>query len=100
MTNDCTDATGRKRRPPGKRQSPEDRLLRLKDRRCPVHGVCMPQVSDFFEQKGGRYDGAEVCIVQCCRRDCQISGVQDSPNSPIELLPEWRFLFRKEVPRE
>ena len=77
-----------------KKQSIGDRQKRLEECRCPIHGLALSQVSPYFQQSGGRFDGTEVCLAACSRSDCSIRVVATGPGEPVELLPEWEHLLK------
>lgn len=69
------------------KQSATDRLFRLSEGRCPIHGLDMTQV-----EPGG--------IVGCPRKDCSIRAVMDFEIDEEEfrvlsctLLSEWQFII-------
>lgn len=77
-----------------KKQSIQDRVKRINEGRCPIHGLYMPQVGYWEEQKGGALDGAVVTEVECPRKDCNIRAKAAGPDGPWELLPEWKYLLQ------
>lgn len=56
-------------------QSRIDRLKRLEDGRCPIHGIGMVQVGQ---------DGA-LFRVECPRADCNVQGTTHEPHGPVTL---------------
>jgi hypothetical protein len=79
-----------------RKQSAKDRIKRINEGRCPIHGVSMTQVSCWDKQIGGALDSTDVCVVECPRRDCHIQAVAASADGPWELLPEWDPLLAGE----
>jgi hypothetical protein len=79
-----------------RKQSASDRFTRLSRGCCPIHGIFMPQVSNWNERVGGALDGAEVTVVECPRRDCDVRAFAASCDGPWELLPEFRHLLNEE----
>lgn len=72
------------------KQSYFDRITRLNDGRCPVHGIGLSQI-------GRTGEGANLrSIVGCGRRDCDISAYAQSIDGPWTLLPEHTHLLREE----
>jgi hypothetical protein len=69
------------------KQSPQDRLRRLADGCCPVHGVAFVQVGNTEVNGKQRYVG------ECPRMDCQIRATTHEPNGPAVLLPEFEHLI-------
>lgn len=64
-------------------QSKEDRLKRLEDGRCPVHGVAMIQMGirdSLFQAK-------------CPRSDCGIQGTTQEVHGAVALDPEHQELL-------
>jgi hypothetical protein len=64
-------------------QSVEDRLRRLEDGRCPVHGIGMVQVG----LKNALF------IARCPRSDRGIHGTASQPHGPVTLSPEHQTLL-------
>jgi len=95
-------------RPRGKsraKQSPADRLARLEEVRCPVHGWGMATLHMGLRDERGRlYD-----LLECCRKNCHIlvrgyrgrtEDFRDPWGQPVyrcrgELLPEWVYLLEE-----
>lgn len=69
------------------KQSPQDRLHRLSDGRCPIHGTPMPQVGNTIQGDKHLY------LVACPRRDCDIKATSESSFGPCDLLPEFEHLL-------
>ena len=63
-----------------RKQSVYDRLLRLSEGRCPIHGLQMYQT-------GLSADGTAY-IVSCTRQDCGFSGLTHEPFGPCVPMPE------------
>lgn len=66
------------------KQSIADRLKRLSDGRCPVHGTAMVQVG----VKGALF------VASCPRRDCGVQGTTSEPHGPVTLSPEHQELLQ------
>lgn len=79
-----------------RKQSAKDRIKRINEGRCPIHGLYMPQVGRWEEQIGGPLDGAQFTIVECPRNDCNIQAKAVGPQGPWELLSEWDYLLAGE----
>lgn len=62
-----------------------DRLKRLEDGRCPIHGLAMTQV-------GLVHEGA-VFVVACPRKDCVVKGHSVEPFGPAMLADEFAHLL-------
>ncbi|PNG50312.1 hypothetical protein WDL1P1_00362 (plasmid) [Variovorax sp. WDL1] len=71
-----------------RKQSAQDREIRLSEGRCPVHGCAMHQV--------GLAKGERRLIVGCPRGDCEIRGTAERPAGPVVLLPEHEHLLAGE----
>lgn len=69
------------------KQIARDRAERLKDGRCPIHGIDMPQIGLDGEGVEQRF------LVGCPRKDCEIKGTSVMPFGPVELLPEYATLI-------
>lgn len=69
------------------------RRQRLEVCRCPIHGIALTQISSYYQKIGGRFDGAEVAIASCPRRDCGIEVFALGPDGPTELRPAWEHLI-------
>jgi hypothetical protein len=65
-----------------RKQSPTDRLHRLHQGRCPVHGISMPQVDSWYYPEAGR----AYTVVGCPREDCSIRAKAYSIDGPWELV--------------
>lgn len=76
-----------------RKQSVIDRVKRLSEGRCPVHGIPMPQVDRWYAQEDGLLSGKQYTIVECPRADCQIRAKAYQWDGPWELLPEWKYLL-------
>lgn len=74
-----------------RKQSSDDRLKRLKEGGCPVHGIGMGQV--------GLSEDRSAFIMECPRRDCSIrtfeEDAEDGSIVSIKLLPEFEYLLGK-----
>jgi hypothetical protein len=76
-----------------RKQSREDRLRRLENGCCPIHGIPMHQVG--LTSQGDEDD--VLYIAECDRKDCNIRGTTDEPFGPLTLLPEFRHLLDGEA---
>lgn len=74
------------------KQSPHDRLLRLQDCRCPVHGTPMTQTGTTV------LNGMNAYLAECPRADCDIKGTSFEAQGPLTLLPEFEHLIRPGSP--
>lgn len=78
-----------------KKQSNLDRIKRLKEGRCPIHGTPMTQIGleDILMPCGhwefGRY------VVGCGRKDCEIKAYEEEPFKDAVLLPEFQYLINE-----
>jgi len=72
-----------------RKQSRDDRLKRLKESRCPIHGIAMGQVDIF--------DDRITFIMECPRKDCNIRAfeidAEDGSIVSITLLSEFKYLL-------
>jgi len=72
-----------------RKQSRDDRLKRLKEGCCPIHGIVMGQVDIS--------DDRITFIMECPRRDCNIRtfeiDAEDGSIESIALLPEFKYLL-------
>lgn len=73
-----------------RKQSPEDRELRLSKGCCPVHGLPMPQVGNC------EVDGEHFYLVECPRLSCSIQGLTAEPDGPIALTQQFSHLLEPE----
>lgn len=67
------------------KQSIQDRLTRLADGRCPVHGTGMVQVG---------LNGV-LFVARCPRRDCGVTGTATVPHGPVTLSPDHQKLVQE-----
>jgi len=65
-------------------QSPADQALRLKEGRCPVHGLCMWQTGRL----GLPGHAGPLTLCECPRRDCKLLCWSASPDGPSYLVWE------------
>ena len=72
------------------KQSTQDRQLRLSEGRCPIHGIWMPQIESWHEEKG-----ISFTIVGCPRKNCNIKVRAYSINGPWDLLPQFKYLLQQ-----
>ena len=84
------------------KQSRADRLLRLSEGRCPVHGLRMPRVDKWYfvdtdepdiDWDEDSADRETYTIFGCPRKDCGIKAKASSFDGPWELLEEWKYLL-------
>jgi len=72
------------------KQSKQDRLRRLNRGRCPVHGVLMTQVDDWFPDG----DGDRYTIVGCPRKDCEILVLAwDEYSGPYRMHEDFEYVI-------
>ena len=71
-----------------RKQSHEDRLRRLKEYCCPVHGTIMSQIDIWYYPVGGR----DYTFIGCGRRDCAIT-VRQYGDGELELTDAWSHLL-------
>ena len=71
-------------------QSKADRLLRLSEGRCPIHGGQMGQVGNTVEP-----DGSSMFVAECGWRTCGIQAKTSSPEGPAQLLPGFEYILNK-----
>lgn len=74
-----------------RKQSTEDRLRRMNDGRCPIHGTAMGQVDGWYYPEGEK----PYTIEGCGRRDCHVRVKAYSYDGPRELMPEWAHLLKE-----
>lgn len=79
-----------------RRQSPEDRIKRLKKGCCPIHGMFMGQISCWEKRVGGELDGELVTTVECERKACGIKAYAVDIDGPYELFPEFKHLLSRD----
>lgn len=83
-----------------KKQSKLDRLKRLNESRCPIHGLFMSQVGEHYIYSdpcntcGEKKFIDQLYIVKCPRKNCDIKGVTESYDLPVQLLPEFLYLLK------
>lgn len=63
------------------KQSKQDRLRRLSNGWCPVHGMWMPHVDNWYDEQHRRH----LAIVECPRRDCDIRALVMDYSGPWEI---------------
>ena len=71
-----------------------DRRKRLREGRCPIHGLWMSQIDVWYYPK----DGRPYTIVGCPREDCQILARAYSIDGPWELVGEFEALLDADLP--
>ncbi len=71
------------------KQRSVDRIKRLLDGRCPIHGDGMSQV--------GVSSDSSVAIVKCNRKICDIEGWTFRCNGPVMLLPDWAHVIDEDI---
>lgn len=69
------------------KQSVEDRMKRLEEGRCPVHGTAMVQIGRV--QVGGK----EHFLAECPRLACDIKATTQEPHGQAVLLDEFSHLI-------
>jgi hypothetical protein len=75
------------------RQSKNDRLKRLKEGCCPIHGICMSQIGlEEILLSCGHYKTGRF-IVGCGRKDCDIKAYEEEAFKDAVLLPEFEYLL-------
>lgn len=70
-----------------------DRLRRLSEGRCPIHGAHMTQVEAWHETDGGIYT-----IVACLQPDCSIRARASRVNGPYELGLAFEYVLEMQAP--
>lgn len=70
------------------KQTPADRLSRLADGRCPIHGLPMYQVGSAVVDEKTRF------VAECTRADCNVQATTHEPFGPAVLLPEFEYLLK------
>lgn len=72
-----------------RKQNKEDRLRRLREGYCPIHGISMVQVEPC--------DNGVTFVMGCPRRDCNIQAFEidkeDFSIRSIILSPEFEYLL-------
>lgn len=72
-----------------RRQSLVDRINRLNNGCCPIHGLFMSQVDGWYYPD----DREPYTIVGCPRNDCDAQARADSNNGPWEIMPDCAYLL-------
>jgi hypothetical protein len=72
-----------------RKQSTDERLNRLNQGCCPIHGSFMSQVDGWYYPE----DREPYTIVGCSRRDCDARAMVDSYDGPWEIMPECAYLL-------
>lgn len=70
------------------KQTAKDRVGRLSEGRCPIHGTPMPQIDCDV------VDGSHVYVVACPRKDCDIEATQTEAGGPSTLRTAWLYLVQ------
>lgn len=76
------------------KQTASDRIKRLNEGRCPIHGGWMGQIDGWHEPQGGE----PYTIVGCSRRACKISVISYGFDGPWKLPPEFESLLNDSQP--
>jgi len=71
-------------------QRQADRLKRLNDGRCPVHGLWMSQVDSWYEDELGGFT-----LVGCPRKDCDVIAKARSVDGPWSLVDTKAYLLEQ-----
>jgi hypothetical protein len=71
------------------KQSSSDRLKRLDRGCCPIHGIFMSQVDDWYVENDGRH----YTIVGCSRKNCNVCAKAYNFDGPWEILPDFAYLL-------
>lgn len=75
------------------KQSWFDRIKRLSDGRCPLHGIPMYQIDlEYIQLPYGRLT-ANRFIVQCPRKDCSITAFESEAFGEAQLFPQFKNLI-------
>lgn len=80
---------------PRRKKPQADRLIRLREGRCPVHGIPMSQVDRFYTEKDpvrARLFGNEFTFQMDRRKDCDIIVRAYGIAGPFELVAKWHEL--------
>jgi len=72
-----------------RKQSTSDRMRRLNQGRCPIHGTGMSQVDSWYYPA----DREPYTIVGCPRHDCDARAMANSYDGPWEIMPECLYLL-------
>ena len=78
-----------------KKQSYTDRIKRLEDNRCPIHGLGFTQFDcEIILMSCGHYQYGRH-IAKCPRRDCEIKAYSNGnmSNSGAQLLTEYFYIL-------
>lgn len=70
------------------KQTLEDRLRRLADGCCPVHGIGMTHAENV------EFNGNHRFLAECPRNDCNIQATTHEPHGPCALLAEFNYLLK------
>ncbi len=71
------------------KQSSTERLNRLHEGRCPIHGLAMNQVDRWYYPK----EREPYTIVGCGRGDCEVRAMANSYDGPWEIMPDCAYLL-------
>lgn len=74
------------------KQSVEDRMHRLANGGCPIHGIPMYQVGHT------EVNGKHRFVAECTRADCRVRAYTHEPFGPLVLLPEFEHLLASQGP--
>lgn len=69
------------------KQTAKDRMVRLANGCCPIHGFSMTQVDNT------KLSGEHFFVTECPRRDCVIQGVAREPGGATKLLPAFQRIL-------
>ena len=76
-----------------KKQTKQDRLKRLSEGRCPIHGLTMYQIdNEQILLPCGHYKYSRA-IVECSRKDCDIKAYEKKAFENAVLFPEFEYLI-------
>lgn len=76
------------------KQSRIDRIKRLENGRCPIHGIPMYQeYLEYIKMPCGHYHATGRSIVECSRKDCNIKAYENKPFQDAELFTEFLNLI-------
>ena len=77
------------------KQSYADRVHRLSDGRCPIHGIPMYQIDlEYVALPCGHYE-ARRAIVECSRKDCEVLAYEEKPFQDAVLFPQFQYLLNQ-----
>lgn len=75
------------------KQSRQDRLKRLYEMRCPIHGIYLAQIALEWIDLPCGHSSARRSIAHCPRKDCHILVYEGYDDNLPEIFPEFSYLL-------